>query len=73
MFGLHGLKLHRHLVDGAVKSVWFRQVFDLHRVWFRQVSMYLQVVKCCNIDIKVADFWKQLQCFHAWCAELSKS
>jgi hypothetical protein len=44
-------KLPRHLVDGTVKSVWFRQVFGLHRfklhrhlvdwtvksVWFRQV------------------------------------
>ena len=27
MFGLHSFKLHRHLVDGTVKSVWLRQVF----------------------------------------------
>ena len=27
MFGLHRFKLHRHLVDGTVKSVWFQQVF----------------------------------------------
>jgi hypothetical protein len=26
-FGLHRFKLHRHLVDGTVKSVWLRQVF----------------------------------------------
>jgi TM2 domain-containing membrane protein YozV len=51
LFSLHRIKLHRHLVDGIVKSVWFRQVFGLHRfklhrhlvdgivksVWFRRV------------------------------------
>ena len=26
VFGLHRFKLHRHLVDGTVKPVWFRQV-----------------------------------------------
>ena len=31
------LKLHRHLVDGTVKSVWFRQVFGLLRDRFRKV------------------------------------
>ena len=33
---------YRQLVDrdGIVKSVWFRQVFSLHRVRFRQVSLY---------------------------------
>ena len=40
MFGLHRFKLHRHLVDGTVNSVWFRQVFGLLRVLFRQVSHY---------------------------------
>ena len=40
VFGLHRFNLHRHLVDGTVKSVWFRQVFDLLRVRFRQVSLY---------------------------------
>ena len=43
MFGLHRFKLHRHLVDGTVKCVWFRQVFGLLRVRFRQVSLYLIV------------------------------
>jgi hypothetical protein len=27
VFGLDRFKLHRSLVDGTVKSVWFRQVF----------------------------------------------
>ena len=31
MFVLHRFKLHRHLVDGTVRSVWFRQVFGLLR------------------------------------------
>jgi hypothetical protein len=30
-----------HLVDGTVKSVWFRQVFGLLRVLFRQVLLYM--------------------------------
>ena len=29
VFGLHRFKLHRHLVDGTVNSVLFRQVFSL--------------------------------------------
>jgi hypothetical protein len=32
VFGLHRFKLHRHLVDRTVKSVWFRQVLGLLRV-----------------------------------------
>ena len=43
MFGLHKFKLHKHLVDGTVKSVWFRQVFGLFRVQFRQVFGLLRV------------------------------
>ena len=43
MFDLHRFKLHRHLVDGTVKSVWFRQVFGLLRVQFRQVFGLLGV------------------------------
>jgi len=39
VFGLHSFKLHRHLVDGTVKSVWLRQVIGLLRVWFKQVSL----------------------------------
>jgi hypothetical protein len=35
VFDLHRFKLHKHLVDGTVKSVWFRQVFGLHRFRFR--------------------------------------
>ena len=31
MFGLHRFKLHRHLVDGTVKSVWFRVWFGLDK------------------------------------------
>ena len=41
-FGLHRFKLHRHLVDMTVKSVWIRQVFSLLRVRFVQVSLYLR-------------------------------
>ena len=37
VFGLHRLKLHRHLAYGIVKSIWLRQVFGLLRVRFRQV------------------------------------
>ena len=37
---LHRFKLHRHLGNGTVKSVWLRQVFGLLRVWFRQVLLY---------------------------------
>ena len=33
----------RHLVNGTVKSVWIRQVFDLLRVWFRKVFGLLRV------------------------------
>ena len=40
VFGLHRFRLHRHLVDGTVKSDWLRQVFGLLRVRFRQVSLY---------------------------------
>jgi hypothetical protein len=40
VFGLHRFKLHRHLVDGIVKSVWFSQVFGLLRVRFKQISLY---------------------------------
>jgi hypothetical protein len=32
VFDLHRFKLHRHLEDGTVKPVWFRQVFGLLRV-----------------------------------------
>ena len=42
-FGLHRFKLHRHLVDGIVKSVWLRQVFGLLRVQFRRVLGLLRV------------------------------
>ena len=43
VFGLHRFKLHRHLVDGTVKSAWLRPVFGLLRVWFRQVFCLLRV------------------------------
>jgi hypothetical protein len=57
VFGLQRFKLHRHLVDGTVKSVWIRQVFSLLRVqlqrhladrtvkivWIRQVFGLLRV------------------------------
>jgi hypothetical protein len=55
VFGVHRFKLHSQLVDGTVKSVWFRQVFGLLGVrfrqvfgllgvWFRQVSLYIDVI-----------------------------
>ena len=40
MFGLHRFKFHRHLVDGTVKFIWFRQVFGLLGVRFTQGSVY---------------------------------
>ena len=40
VFDLHRFKLHRHLVDGTVKSVWLGQVFCLLGVRFSQVSLY---------------------------------
>ena len=44
LFSLDRFKLHRHLVDGTVKCVWFRQVFGLIRVWFRQVFGLIRVL-----------------------------
>ena len=44
VFGLQRFKLHIHLVDWTVKSVWFRQVFGLLRVLFRQVFGLLRVL-----------------------------
>jgi hypothetical protein len=38
-FDLHRLKLHTHVEVGTVKCVWFRQVFGLLRVRFRQASL----------------------------------
>ena len=46
VFGLHRFKLHRHLVDGTVKSVWFTQgsVYrTVKSVWFTQGSVYRTV------------------------------
>jgi hypothetical protein len=45
LFSLDRFKLHRHLVDGTVKCVWFRQVFGLLRVRFRQVSLYMYLLE----------------------------
>ena len=44
VFGLHRFKLHSHLIDGTVTSVWFRQVFGLLRVLFRQIFGLLRVL-----------------------------
>ena len=50
-FGLQRFKLHRHLVDVTVESVWFRQVFGLLRVTvfftFTFVFKILQVTRGC--------------------------
>ena len=52
VFGLHRFKLHRHLVDGTVKSVWFMTGFrftqgsvdgTIKSLWFRQVFGLLRV------------------------------
>ena len=43
MFGVHRFKLHSQLVDGTVKSLWFRQVFGLLGVRFRQIFGLLGV------------------------------
>ena len=58
MFGLHRFKLHRHLVDGTIKSVWFRQEFGLLRVRFRQVSLY------CNLSINLHAVYVHLNTFN---------
>ena len=49
VFVLHRFKLHKHLIDGTVKSAWFRKVFGLTRVRFRQVSMYIVTPTLCTI------------------------
>jgi hypothetical protein len=49
LFSLHRFELYRHLVDGTVKSVWFRQVFGL--VPFRGGGEFedtKRVIKRCN-------------------------
>ena len=52
MFGLQRFKLHRHFVDGTVKSVWFMTGFrftqgsidgTVKSVWIRQVFGLLRV------------------------------
>jgi hypothetical protein len=45
VFGLHRFKLHRHLVDGTVKSVWFRKVFGFLRVWLINQLRYTQFLQ----------------------------
>jgi len=47
LFGLQGFKLHRNLVDGTVKSVWFRQVFSLLSVQFK--AGFTVDLKYCDI------------------------
>ena len=40
MLGLHRFKLCRYLTERTFILVWFRQVFGLFRVYFRQVFQY---------------------------------
>ena len=71
VFGLHRFKLQRHLVDGTVMSVWFRQVYGLLSVRFRQVSLYWQKFKIRQQYFSVvlhlafprkSDRWRWLAC-----------
>ena len=63
VFGLHRFKLHRHLVDGTVKSVWYRRVFGLLRVRFRKVSLYItgqnlyRLLENARIVLHLCDIW----------------
>ena len=52
LFSLDRFKLRRHLVDRTVKSVWFRQVYGLLRVQFRQVSLYYLYMYIVHISVK---------------------
>ena len=49
--GLNRFKLHRHLADGTVKSVWLRHVFGLLRVRVRLVSLYMYT---CDKEMTIA-------------------
>jgi hypothetical protein len=50
VFGLHRFKLHRQVVEGIVKSVWFMQVFGLLRVRFHCIAFL--VSDSCRSTIK---------------------
>jgi len=45
VIGLHRFKLQRHIVDGTVMSVCFKQVFHLNEVRLREVSMYYTILR----------------------------
>ena len=44
VFGLHRFKLHRHLIDGTVKSVWFRQ-FSLYSQYKYSLILYSLIMQ----------------------------
>jgi hypothetical protein len=57
-FGTEEFTLQRHLVDGNVKSVWFRQVFGLLRIRLRYVSLYCVTASCTrNMSEETSPFW----------------
>ena len=72
LFSLDRFKLHRHLVDGTVKCVWFRQVFGLIRVLFRQVLLYM--IYLINTNGNKYDFertWWRLFQKHVVCTKFN--
>jgi hypothetical protein len=46
----------KYIVDGTIKSVWFRQVFSLLGVWFRQVFGLLKKCTLFNADFSKTFF-----------------
>jgi hypothetical protein len=59
VFGLDRfVTLQRQLVDGNVKSVWFRQVFGLLRIWLRYVLLHCVTASCTrNMSEETRPFW----------------
>ena len=66
--------LDRYLVDtgsnyidiyGIVKSVWFRQVFSLLRVRFRQISLYKYVLHCRSRYEEGGGVWAPISWFNS--------
>jgi hypothetical protein len=55
-FSLDRFKLHRHLVDGTVKSVWLRQILGLLRVR-SHCKCTNSVIVVCTFAISILQFW----------------
>jgi len=68
VFGLDRFKLHRHLVDGAVKAVWFRTVFGLFRVRLLQVSSCISFRIPTNSEASIQ--YCVMVCLLCWCTRV---